>query len=223
MAEWKQPLTANSFKSESTKLTWIIEGCACAKIIQNGSYAIISSEKYNEPVQEFLSAIYKNSSSAVVQLCNSGLLFHVTRNFDMRHHPNTPPLLICIILITKYDNMQFALLHLPLALSWMYGTYAGIYPCSIDSLLSPFWTYSCPGLEHATQQSETCWDLFGNLFLSCPHPSCHCVRLAFCDHSGLVASVPCVATLRAFFQAAANSNSQSLNSLSVRYLPLLLN
>lgn len=222
MAEWKQPFTANSFKSESTKLTWIIESCVCAKIIQNGSYAIISSEKYNEPVQELLPAIYKNSSG-VVQLCNSSLLFHVTINFDMRHHPNTPLLLICIILITKYDNMQFAPLHLPLALSWMCGTYAGIYPCSIDSLLSPFWTYSCPGLAHAIQQCETCCDLFRNLFLSCSHPSCHCVRLAFCDHSGLVASVLCAATLRAFFQAAANSNSQSFNSLSVRYLPLLLN
>lgn len=59
---------------------------------------------YNEPVQELLPAIHKNSSG-VVQLCNSGLLLHVTRNFEMRHHPKIPPLLTCIILIPKYDNM----------------------------------------------------------------------------------------------------------------------
>lgn len=44
----------------------------------------------NEPVQELLPAIYKNSLG-VVQLCNLGLLFHITRNVDMRHHQNITP------------------------------------------------------------------------------------------------------------------------------------
>lgn len=60
MAEWKQSLAANSFQSESTKLTCLMEGYAYAKIIQNGSYATISSENYNEPEQELLPAIYKS-------------------------------------------------------------------------------------------------------------------------------------------------------------------
>lgn len=206
MAEWKQPLTGNSFKSESTKLTWIIEGCAYAKIIQNGSYAIISSGNYNEPAQELLTAIY-NNSSGVVQLCNSGLLFHITRNFDMRHHPNTPPLLICIILITKYDNMQCALLHLPLTLSWLCGTYAGIYPFSIDSVLSLFWTHSRPGLEHAVQQCETCCDSLETCFSPVLTRAVTVSDWPSVTRVGWLPLFSVLRILHVFFQAAANSNS----------------
>lgn len=172
MSEWKQPFTANRLKPESSKLSWLIEGCACAKIIQNGSHATISSKTSNEPIQELLPAMYKNSSG-VVQLCNWGLLFHVTRNVDMRHHPNitTHPSWFTSYSFSSKNIQGLVILQLTLALSKKCHPCAGIYPFSTDSVLSLFWAHSSCGRMHGVEKHEDCcwnlWKLASFLFSLC--------------------------------------------------------